>query len=82
MFGGIGMQELIVILLIISLLFGAKKIPELARGIGQALREFKKAYKEGKEEEAEAKGEEIKTPDTRPDTGEIRAQESAPEQER
>ena len=35
--------DLIVILLIILVLFGAKKLPELARGMGKALREFKKA---------------------------------------
>ena len=37
------MQEMIVIFLIILLLFGAKKIPELARGIGKGMGEFKKA---------------------------------------
>ena len=36
-------QELIVILLVIVLLFGAKKIPELAAGVGKGIREFKKA---------------------------------------
>ncbi|MCS7212621.1 MAG: twin-arginine translocase TatA/TatE family subunit [Candidatus Calescibacterium sp.] len=46
MIGGIGIQELIIILLIVSLLFGARKIPELARGIGQALKEFRKTMKE------------------------------------
>ncbi len=40
---GIGFQELLIIFLIIALLFGAKKIPELAKGLGQAMREFKKA---------------------------------------
>jgi twin arginine-targeting protein translocase, TatA/E family len=39
---GIGFQELLIIFLIIALLFGAKKIPELARGLGQAMKEFKK----------------------------------------
>ncbi len=43
MLGPIGMQEMIVIFLIILLLFGAKKIPELARGIGKGMGEFKKA---------------------------------------
>lgn len=43
MFGSFGGVELIVIVLIILLLFGAKKIPELARGIGQGINEFKKA---------------------------------------
>jgi len=40
------MQELLVILLIILILFGATKIPELARGLGSGIREFKKAAKE------------------------------------
>jgi len=45
MFSGIGMTELTVISLIIIILFGAKKIPEFVRGVGQAIREFKKASK-------------------------------------
>lgn len=40
---GIGGHELLLILLIVLLLFGAKKIPELAKGLGNGLREFKKA---------------------------------------
>lgn len=48
--GGIGMQELLLILLIVLLLFGAKKIPELARGLGRGIREFKDASKEIKSE--------------------------------
>lgn len=39
----IGFTELLIILFIIVLLFGAKKLPELARGLGQGIREFKKA---------------------------------------
>jgi sec-independent protein translocase protein TatA len=38
-----GMQEIVVIFLIIVLLFGAKKLPELARGLGKSVGEFKKA---------------------------------------
>jgi sec-independent protein translocase protein TatA len=45
--GSIGVPELIVIFLIIVLLFGAKRIPELARGLGKGIREFKDATKEG-----------------------------------
>jgi len=48
---GIGMQELLVILLILVLLFGASKLPELARSLGKALKEFKKGTKEIEDEE-------------------------------
>lgn len=51
--GPIGLQEMIVIFLIVLLLFGAKKIPELARGIGKGMGEFKKA-KEDFEHEIKA----------------------------
>ncbi len=50
MFGGIGPQEILVILLIVLLLFGAKKIPEVARGLGKGIREFKKAAKDIQDE--------------------------------
>jgi sec-independent protein translocase protein TatA len=43
---GIGAQELLLILLIVLVLFGAKKVPDLARGLGNALREFRKAAKD------------------------------------
>jgi sec-independent protein translocase protein TatA len=43
---GMGPQELILILLIVVIFFGAKKIPELARGLGKGIREFKDASKE------------------------------------
>lgn len=42
-FMNVGGQELILILLIVLILFGAKKLPELARGMGQAMKEFQKA---------------------------------------
>lgn len=41
---GIGLQELIVILLIVLLLFGGKKIPELSRSLGSAVRELRKGF--------------------------------------
>ncbi len=42
----IGMPELLMILALALLLFGAKKVPELARGLGQGLKEFKSAFRE------------------------------------
>lgn len=45
-----GGQEILLILAVILIFFGAKKIPELARGLGKGIREFKDATKEIKEE--------------------------------
>ena len=47
---GLGPWEITLIILAIILLFGGKKLPELARGLGLGLREFKKATKEIKDE--------------------------------
>ena len=46
MFKNIGTVEIIVIAVVLLILFGGKKLPELARGIGQSGRELKKAQKE------------------------------------
>ncbi|MEI7581081.1 twin-arginine translocase TatA/TatE family subunit [Runella sp.] len=46
---GLGGQEVILIGLIVLLLFGAKKIPELMKGLGKGIREFKDASKEVKD---------------------------------
>jgi sec-independent protein translocase protein TatA len=46
MFGNLGAGEIILIVLVVLLLFGAKKIPELARGIGKGMSEFKKGLKD------------------------------------
>jgi sec-independent protein translocase protein TatA len=43
---GLGMQELIIILVIVIVLFGAKRLPELAGGIGKAIKNFKKSMSE------------------------------------
>jgi sec-independent protein translocase protein TatA len=51
---GIGGPELLIILVIILLLFGAKKLPELARGLGKSMKEFKKATQEVQDEFQEA----------------------------
>jgi sec-independent protein translocase protein TatA len=47
---GMGTQEIIIIALVVLVLFGARKIPEFARGLGQGVREFKKASNTVKEE--------------------------------
>ena len=44
--GGLGPMELIVIFLIVLLVFGAKRIPEIAQGLGKGITEFKKAARE------------------------------------
>ena len=49
-FMNLGVPDLIIILLIILVLFGAKKLPELARGMGQAVKEFQKAKDEFSDE--------------------------------
>lgn len=43
---GIGMQELLVILVIVVVIFGAKKLPEIGGGLGRAIRNFKRASTE------------------------------------
>jgi sec-independent protein translocase protein TatA len=50
MFGNLGAGEIILIVLVVLLLFGAKKIPELARGIGKGMSEFKKGIKDVEKE--------------------------------
>ena len=52
--GGIGGPEMIVIGLVVLVLFGAKKIPEFAKGLGKGIREFKDAVKDVKHEVDEA----------------------------
>lgn len=46
MIGNIGMGELLLIFIVILLVFGAKRIPEIARGLGKGIREFKDATRE------------------------------------
>lgn len=55
---GFGMQEILVIALIVLLLFGGKKIPELMKGLGKGVKSFKEGMKE--EVKEEVKSEEVK----------------------
>jgi sec-independent protein translocase protein TatA len=58
----LGGTEIVLILAVILILFGAKKIPELARGMGQGIKEFKKATKEVTDEIQNAPTETAATP--------------------
>lgn len=85
-FGSLGGTELIIALVIILLLFGAKRIPELARGLGSGVREFRAGTRgEGVEEKSEEKkkDEELTSGEQRSETGskvgpEARTEEDAP----
>jgi sec-independent protein translocase protein TatA len=46
---GLGTQELLIILVIVVILFGATRLPQIGSGIGQAIRNFKKGVREGEE---------------------------------
>ncbi|MDX9757882.1 MAG: twin-arginine translocase TatA/TatE family subunit [Bacteroidota bacterium] len=50
MFGNIGGWEILIIILLILIFFGAKKIPELAQGLGKGIKEFRKAAKDIQED--------------------------------
>ncbi len=50
MFGNLGTGEIILIFLVILILFGAKRIPDLAQGLGKGMREFKKSLKDVEDE--------------------------------
>jgi len=62
---GLGYQELLIILVIVLILFGANRLPELARSLGSSVKEFKKGVNEAKVEDnntaAAKKPEENKT---------------------
>lgn len=53
--GPIGLPELLVILLILILVFGAARLPEIGKGLGQAINNFKSSFKEGKKESEDKK---------------------------
>lgn len=50
MFGNIGGWEILIIVLLIIIFFGAKKIPELAQGLGKGMKEFRKAARDIQED--------------------------------
>ena len=60
MFGSLGTGELLVILAIVIIIFGANKIPQLGKGLGEGIRNFKSSLKAG-EEQTDAKAVEKKS---------------------
>jgi sec-independent protein translocase protein TatA len=52
---GLGWQEILILLLILVLLFGARKLPEIGKGLGESIRNFKKAIK-GEEDQDKKPG--------------------------
>lgn len=55
MFQNIGLGEILIIAIVLMVLFGGQKFPELARGIAQAMREFRTALNEDEDEETKPK---------------------------
>jgi sec-independent protein translocase protein TatA len=47
MFGRLGLPEILIILFIVILIFGANRLPELGRGVGRGIRNFKDSFREG-----------------------------------
>lgn len=55
--GTLGVLELLIILVVVLLIFGPRRLPEMAKGLGQSVREFRRGIKDmGKEIEEDAKG--------------------------
>jgi sec-independent protein translocase protein TatA len=74
--GSFGPLEIILIFLVVLLIFGAKRIPEIARGIGKGIREFKDATSEiSREIESEAQNRQINQPRS-PQQGQPQARQS------
>jgi sec-independent protein translocase protein TatA len=59
MFGGIGMPELLVILVIVLIIFGANKLPQIGEGLGKGIQNFKKGIKKEEIDITQKKPEEL-----------------------
>ncbi len=63
--GNLGTGEILIILVLVLLFFGAKKIPELAQGLGKGMREFRKAARDVQDELEKPAMDEPKKPETK-----------------
>jgi sec-independent protein translocase protein TatA len=85
-FGSLGGTELIIALVIILLLFGAKRIPELAKGLGSGVREFRKGssgdYEVEEEKEKEEANEELTAGESEAPPEDATAEADSAEQKR
>lgn len=73
----LGPTEMIIALVVILLLFGAKRIPELARGLGSGVREFKAGTKEGQLEDKKEKNKDEEKKDEDGVTSEVKTDDEA-----
>jgi sec-independent protein translocase protein TatA len=68
-------QEWLIVLLIVLLIFGARKLPDLARSLGSSAKEFRKGIEEGAKEDAESTqtnaSDESETPEKKSDSSEV-----------
>ena len=56
MFGSLGMPELLLLFMIVMLVFGARKLPEVGKGLGRGIQNFKEAMRSGSDKELQGGG--------------------------
>lgn len=63
MFGSLGIWEILLIIAVVALLFGGKKLPQLGKGLGEGIMNFKNSLKKGSDEASKEEKEEKKSDD-------------------
>ena len=59
MFGTLGIWEILGILIVVALLFGGKKLPELGKGLGEGIKNFKDSFKKGENDKISSENDEV-----------------------